>query len=55
MLCAMLRHDVDLPVRAVTIFTENLVHENILVNKASLHVVDCVMKKNKKKHPKMKV
>jgi len=54
MLCAMLRHDVDLPVRAVTIFTENLVHENILVRKASLHVVDCVMKKNKKKHPKMK-
>ena len=55
MLCAMLRHDVDFPIRAVTIFTNNLVHENVLVRKASLHVIDCVMKKTKRAHPKIKL
>jgi len=55
MLCAMLRHDVQFPVRATTIFTNNLIHENILVRKASLHVIDCVLKQTKRPHPKVKV
>ena len=37
MLCVMIRSDVPLPSRAVRIFTNNLVHDNILVRKASLH------------------
>jgi len=55
MLCAMLRHDVQFPVRATTIFTNNLIHENILVRKASLHVIDCVLKQTKRPHPKIKI
>ena len=55
MLCGMLRHDVDFPLRAAAIFTENLIHENLLVRKASLHVVDCLMKKTKRPHPKIRV
>jgi len=55
MLCAMLRHDVEFPVRATTIFTNNLIHDNILVRKASLHVIDCVLKQTKRPHPKIKV
>ena len=55
MLCGMLRHDVDFPLRAAAIFTENLIHENLLVRKASLHVVDCLMKKTKRPHPKISV
>ena len=54
MLCGMLRHDVGFPLRAAAIFTENLIHENLLVRKASLHVVDCLMKKTKRPHPKIK-
>ena len=54
MLCGMLRHDVDFPLRAAAIFTENLIHENLLVRKASLHVVDCLMKKTKRPHPKVR-
>jgi len=55
MLCAMLRYDQDFPIRATTIFTNNLIHDNIMVRKASLHVVDCVLKQNKRKHPKISV
>ena len=55
MLCGLLRHDVDFPLRAVAIFTENLIHENLLVRKASLHVVDCLMKKTKRAHPKIRI
>jgi len=55
MLCAMLRHDVQFPVRATTIFTNNLIHDNILVRKASLHVIDCVLKQTKRPHPKIKI
>ena len=51
----MLRYDQEFPVRATTIFTNNLVHENIMVRKASLHVVDCILKQNKRKHPKISV
>merc|ERR1712155_419623 len=46
MLCVMIRSDVPLPSRAVRIFTNNLVHDNILVRKASLHVIDCVLKQH---------
>lgn len=53
MLCAMLRYDQDFPTRAVNIFTNNLIHDNVIVRKASLHVVDCVLKQNKRKHPKI--
>ena len=53
MLCAMLRYDVPFPTRAVNIFTDNLIHDNIIVRKASLHVVDCVLKQNKRSHPKL--
>ena len=34
----MIRHDVQFPVRATTIFTNNLTHENILVRKVSKHL-----------------
>lgn len=55
MLYAMLRHDVQFPVRATTIFTNNLTNDNILVRKTSLHVIDCVLKQTKGPHPKIKI
>ena len=55
MLCALLRHEVAFPVQAVTIFTNNLIHDNILVRKASLHVIECILKQHKRKHPKVEL
>ena len=55
MLCAMLRWDVVFPARAVNIFTNNLLHDNVMVRTASFHVVDCVLKQHKRKHLKIKL
>ena len=41
--------------RAVKIFTDNLLHENILVRKASLHVIESVLKQHKRKHIKLRM
>ena len=49
------RTDVKFPVRPVKIFTNNLLHDNILVRKAGFHVVDCVLKQHKRKHLKLKL
>ena len=41
--------------RAVKIFTDNLLHENILVRKASLHVIESILKQHKRKHVKLRM
>ena len=41
--------------RAVKIFTDNLLHENILVRKASLHVIESILKQHKRKHIKLRM
>ena len=55
MLCVMVRSDEPLPARAVRVFTSNLVHDNVLVRKASVLVIDCVLKQHKRKHLKLQL
>ena len=55
MLCVLHRFDVVFPTRPISIFTNNLLHDNVLVRKASIHVVDTVLYQLKRKHVKMKV
>lgn len=55
MLSALLRWDVAFPPRAVTIFTNNLIHDNGIIRRASIHVVACVLKQHKRKHLKIKI
>ena len=55
MLCTLVRSDEPLPAPAVRVFTSNLVHDNILVRKASILVIDCVLKQHKRKHLKLQL
>ena len=55
MLCTLVRSDLPLPAPAVRVFTTNLVHDNILVRRASILVIDCVLKQHKRKHLKLQL
>ncbi len=53
MLSILCRHDTPLPVRAVQLMVDGLNHDNVLVRKCSIHVVGCILKQQKRAHPKV--
>lgn len=52
---ALCRYDIQLPVRAVKILVNNLIHENLNVRKASHCLVASILKQQKRKHPKIEI
>ncbi len=55
MLGVLTRYDEPMPPRVARLFVGNLVHENLTVRKGALHIVECVLKQQKRKHPKMEI
>ena len=55
MLTILTRSDRPLPTRAVKLMVENLIHENILVRKCSIHVLGSILKQHKRPHPKVEI
>jgi proteasome activator subunit 4 len=47
------RYDIKMPARAVKIMVNNLVHDNILVRKTSIHNMAALLKQNKRIHPRI--
>ena len=52
-LAVLTRHDIKMPARAVKIMVNNLVHDNIMVRKTSIHNMAALLKQNKRIHPKI--
>lgn len=52
-LAVLTRHDIKMPARAVKIMVNNLVHDNIMVRKTSIHNMAALLKQNKRVHPKI--
>ena len=49
-IATILRHDVNLPARAVKLLVTNLAHDNLEVRKASIYIMAGVMRLQKRKH-----
>jgi len=52
-LAVLTRHDIKMPARAVKIMVSNLIHDNILVRKTSIHNMAALLKQNKRLHPRI--
>ncbi len=49
------RYDEPLPARAARIAVRNLIHDDLIVRKVSIHLVACLCKQQKRKHPKREI
>jgi len=52
-LAVLTRYDVKMPARAVKIMVNNLIHDNIMVRKTSIHNMAALLKQNKRFHPRI--
>ena len=55
LLTLLIRSDVKLPARVAKIFVANLTHENIKMRKASYHALGCILRQQKRPHPKVEI
>ena len=55
MLVCLTRKDIVMPARVVSIFVENLIHDDILMREWALYQVDSVLQLHKKDHPKKEI
>ena len=46
----LIRHDVDLPVSAIRLFTKNLIHDTLYIRKISISSFSAILKQMKAKH-----
>ncbi|XP_071746308.1 LOW QUALITY PROTEIN: proteasome activator complex subunit 4 [Lepeophtheirus salmonis] len=55
MIIRLIRCDIELPVRTISIFVKNLLSENLQIRSASNYAVTRVLRQLKRKHPKINV
>ncbi len=49
------RYDEPMPPRVAAIAARNLVHDDLIVRKMAIHMVGCLCKQQKRKHPKREI
>jgi hypothetical protein len=54
-LATLTRYDFKMPARVARIYVNNLVHENIVVRKSAYHIIGCILKQQKRSHPKIEI
>ena len=55
MIGLLARSDYPLPGQVTSILVQNLVHDTIHVRKMAIHMLGCVLKQQKKPHPKVTI
>eukprot|EP00095_Tigriopus_kingsejongensis_P000186 maker-scaffold41_size498431-snap-gene-0.12 protein:Tk00186 transcript:maker-scaffold41_size498431-snap-gene-0.12-mRNA-1 annotation:"proteasome activator complex subunit 4" len=55
MLCVLCRSDESFPEQPVRILVNDLIHENITVRKGAHTLVGCILKQQKRNHPKIEI